>query len=86
MTKLLTSSNDMKRTLYLKSSTILTQSEQPNSGGPYIYNGTLDQMIIDSLSNMDSDELFNAGFTVLQNNMIHIFTPDSLYVIKLNSN
>lgn len=86
LTKLLTSSHDMKRTLYLKSSTILTKTEQPNSGGPYSYEDTLDKSTIDSLSRMDSDELFNAGFTILGSNMIHIITPDSLYVIRLKSN
>lgn len=86
LTKLLTSSHDMKRTLHLKSSTILTKKEQPNSGGPYFHDGALDESTIDSLSNMDSDELFNAGFTIVGNNMIHIITPDSLYAIKLKRN
>ncbi len=86
LTKLLTSSHDMKRTLYLKSSTILTKTEQPNSGGPYFSEGTVDQVTIDSLSKMNSEELFNAGFTILGSNMIHIIAPDSMYVITLKSN
>ena len=86
LTKVLTTSHDMKRTLYLKSSTILTKTEQPNSGGPYFYDGTLDALAMDSLSNMEPDELFDAGFTILGNNMVHIMTPDTLYVIRLKSN
>ena len=85
LTKLLTSSHDMKRTLYLKSSTILTKTKQPNSGAPYFYEGTLNESTIDSLSMMDSDELFNAGFTILPDNMIHIIASDTLYVIRLKA-
>ena len=85
LTKLLTSSHDMKRTLYLKSSTILTKTEQPNSGSPFIYKGSLNESTIDSLSSMDSDELFNAGFTILPNNKIHIIASDTLYVIRLKA-
>lgn len=86
LTKLMTSSHDMKRTLYLKSSSILTKREQPNSIGPYLFDGTLDKLTIDSLSNMDSDALFNAGFNILRNDMIHIMAPDSIYVIKVKGN
>jgi hypothetical protein len=86
LTKLLASSNDLKRTLYLKSSTILTKTEQSNSGGPYFYDESLSQIAIDSISKMNSDELFNAGFTPIGKNTVHIFTPDSLYVIELQSN
>lgn len=86
LSKLLASSHDMKRTLYLKPSTILTKTEQPNSGGPYFYDGTLSESAMDSLSNMEPDELFNAGFTILGNNTVHIMTPDTLYVIRLKSN
>ena len=85
LTKLLTSSHDMKRTLYLKPATILTKTEQPNSGGPYFYDGTFDALAMDSLSKMENDELFNAGFTILGSNMVHIMTPDTLYVIRLKS-
>ncbi len=85
LTKLLTSSHDTKRTLHLKPSNTLTETEQPNSGGPYFYNGQLSQSTVDSLSRMDADELFDAGFTVLPNNTVHIIAPDSLYVIRLKA-
>lgn len=85
LTKLLTSSHDMRRTLFLKSSSVLTRNGQPNSGGPYRYEGYPDDATLDSISNMDSDALFDAGFTILQNNMIHIMTPDTLYVIRLDA-
>ena len=86
LTKLMTTSHDMKRTLYLKSSTILTMREQPSSQGPYFYDGALDEFTIDSLSQMSYDELFNAGFSILNNNRIHIMAQDSLYIIKLKNN
>lgn len=85
LTKLLTSSRDMKRVLHLKSSTILTKTKQPNSGSPFIYEGILSESTIDSLSIMNSDELFNAGFSILPNNKIHIVASDTLYMITLNA-
>ena len=86
LTKLLTSSHDMKRTILLKSSTTLTKTEQPNSIGPFYFNGAINQQILDSLHMMNTDELFDAGFNILPNNTVHLLTPDSLYVIRINSN
>ena len=83
LTKLLTSSHDMKRTLHMKSSTILTTREQPSSGRPYFYDGTIDELTRDSISKMDSYQLFNAGLTIVGKDLIHIMTPDSLYIIEL---
>ena len=85
LTKLLTSSQDMKRTFHLKTSTILTVREQPNQASSYRYAGTLSEFTMDSISRMNPDELFNAGFTLLDSNMIHIATQDTLYVIKQNA-
>lgn len=85
LTKVLTSTHDMKRTLRLKSSTVLTTTEQPNAIGPYFYNEKLSESAIDSLRNMNAEELFNNGFNVMRTGSIHVLTPDSLYVIKLQT-
>ncbi|MGB3848629.1 MAG: hypothetical protein WA958_01580 [Tunicatimonas sp.] len=87
LTKLLTSSHDMERTLHLKPSTVLTTTEQQNNGYPYLYNGILNESIIDSLSQMNKDELFNVGITVKSQedyNMIHMIAFDTLFIIKTN--
>ncbi|MEQ9098320.1 MAG: hypothetical protein RIF36_23265 [Imperialibacter sp.] len=84
LTKLLTTTHDMKRTMQAKSSTVLTKSRQLSNGLPYMYDGKLDQETVDSLSMMSAEELFNAGFT-LSGNSIHIFSTDSIYVIRLKA-
>ncbi len=84
ITKLLTTSHDMKRTQYLKASTVLTRNRQSKSGNPYSYPGTLSEATIDSLCNMDSVQLFNAGFTILPNNMIYIMATDTMHILRLN--
>ena len=82
LTKVLTTSHDLKRTLHLQPSTVLTKTTQHDSGAPYFFEGTLSTALVDSLCGMDTDQLFNAGITLLPNNMIHIMTPDTLHVIR----
>lgn len=84
LTKVLTSSQDMKRTLYLKPSTILTLNTQPK-GPVYKSDEKLTKTVLDSIRMMSPDELFNAGLTIHNDSMVNIMTADTLYHINLKA-
>jgi hypothetical protein len=86
LTKILTTSHDMLRMVHLKPSTVLTPNEQANSGIPYFYDGKVSEAVIDSIKRMNPEELFNVGLTKIGNSMVHIMTPDSLYIIRFAGN
>ena len=77
LTKLLTSSHDMKRIVHLKDSQSYRGTEYPSI--PY-YTGKVDQKLLDSISRFDAVELFETGFNFTRDS-IFIQTKDSLYRI-----
>lgn len=88
LTKVLTTSHDMQRTLHLKPSTMLTEREQPSSGFPYFFSGILKEAMIDSLHHMDNNTLFNMGISVREQGdyrLINIIASDTLYMIRSGS-
>ncbi|WP_053404467.1 hypothetical protein [Persicobacter sp. CCB-QB2] len=84
ITKLMDSKGEMKRRMYFKASKTLTPNPQPHSGAPYHFLGELNQQLLDSLHAMSKAALFDAGFTILRNDMIHILKEDTLHIIGLN--
>lgn len=77
LTKLLTSTNDMSRTIYLKKYDRVPQV----AFEPYYYKGPMDERAIDSLGSMSVEDLFISNFN-FRNDSVFIQTPDSLYRIK----
>ncbi|HEX5169890.1 MAG TPA: hypothetical protein VFW11_12015 [Cyclobacteriaceae bacterium] len=76
LTKLLTSTHDMKRIIYLEDSKSY-YAHLPNYQ-TLIYTGKLDQNSLDSISHLHTIELFETGFPV-HGDTIFIHTQDSLY-------
>lgn len=78
LTKLLTSSHDMKRMINLKDSKSYRGTEYASI--PY-YTGKVDQEFLDSISRFGAVELFETGFNFTRDS-IFIQTKDSLFRIK----
>ena len=79
LTKVLTSSYDLKRTIHLMSTPSLPGHEQ------YVYRDSVDQHALDSIRSMSTEQLFMYGFS-WEDDTILIQIEDSLYRIKRNIN
>lgn len=91
ITKLLTSSHDMKRTMYFRSTKISPIPKPPARIKPIFsapinyYEGKTDPTSLDSISNLSMEALFTYDYIVIRDT-IYIHTQDSLYRIKRKSN
>jgi len=88
LTKLLTSSHNMKRIIHFISSEISLNRYRATPlgafiyGQPYVYRGELDDKTLDSISSFRIEQLFEIGYN-FENDTISIQTEDSLYRIKI---
>lgn len=91
ITKLLTSSHDMKRTMYFRSTKISPIPKHSARINPIFsapinyYEGKTDAISLDSISNLSMEALFMNDYIVIRDT-IYIHTQDSLYRIKRKSN
>lgn len=80
LVKVLTSSNDMSRTIYLESEE--KWNSRPINNNPYVFRVEVGQQLLDSISTLSIERLFIEGFNV-KNDTILFQTLDSLYQIKM---
>jgi hypothetical protein len=90
LSKILTSSHDMKRTMYFqtKSNDLPTvrssfRMKPIFTASSILYKGKTDLVSLDSISKLSTEALFAHDYLV-KNDTIYLVAPDSLYVIKRN--